>query len=133
PAGGWGATLLAAGLAGWAFLRQQRRSTDPLVPPAVLRDRTVRAGLLGGFVAGGALYTLSAYVPLWMMAHGGHSALGAGVALVPLLLGGALGSSFGVNLLLRGGLRASASLGFLLAGAGAALFRRAPFRHRHHP
>ena len=35
----------------------------------------------------GVLYTLSAYVPLWMMAHGGHSALGAGVALVPLLTG----------------------------------------------
>ena len=114
--------VLTAALAGWAFLRQQRRSTDPLVPPAVLRDRTVRSGLVGGLVAGGVLYTLSAYVPLWMMSHGGHSALGAGVALVPLLTGWALGSSFGVKLLLRGGLRASAGLGFLVAGTGAALF-----------
>src|SRR5678816_3838470 len=114
--------LLAAGLAGWAFVRQQRRSVDPLVPPAVLRDRTVRSGLVGGLVSGGVLYTLSAYVPLWMVAHGGHTALGAGVALVPLLAGWALGSSFGVKLLLRGGLRASAGLGFLLAGTGAALF-----------
>jgi hypothetical protein len=128
PAGGVAAILLAAGVAGWAFFRQQRRSTDPLVPPAVLGDRTVRAGLLGGLVAGGVLYTLSAYVPLWMMAHGGHSALGAGVALVPLLLGWALGSSFGVKLLLRGGLRASAGLGFLVAGAGAALFGLAFFQ-----
>jgi len=116
------AVLLAAGLAAWAFVRQQRRSTDPLAPPAVLRDPTVRAGLLGGLVSGGVLYTLSAYVPLWMIAHRGHSALGAGVALVPLLTGWALGSSFGVKLLLRGGLRASAGLGFLLAGTGAALF-----------
>ena len=80
--------LLAAGLVAWAFLRQQRRSVDPLVPPAVLGDPTVRAGLLGGLVTGGVLYTLSAYVPLWMMSHGGHTALGAGVALVPLLGGG---------------------------------------------
>jgi hypothetical protein len=57
-----------------------------------------------------------------MMSHAGRSALGAGVALVPLLTGWALGSSFGVKLLLRGGLRASAGLGFLVAGAGAALF-----------
>ncbi len=113
--------LLAAGLTAWSFVRQQRRSANPLVPPAVLRDPTVRAGLLGGLMAGGVLYTLSAYVPLWM-SHGGHSALGAGVALVPLLAGWALGSSFGVKLLLRGGLRASAGLGFLLAGAGGALF-----------
>jgi hypothetical protein len=33
-----------------------------------------------------------------------------------------VGSSFGVKLLLRGGLRASAGLGFLVAGIGAALF-----------
>ena len=77
--------LLAAALVAWAFVRQQRRSVDPLVPPAVLGDPTVRAGLLGGLVTGGVLYTLSAYVPLWMMSHGGHTALGAGVALVPLL------------------------------------------------
>lgn len=115
------AVLLAAVATGLAFLRQQRRSADPLVAPAILRDRTVRAGLLGGLVAGGVLYTLSAYVPLWMVSHGGHSAIGAGVALVPMLTGWALGSSFGVKLLLRGGLRASAGLGFGLAGAGAAL------------
>lgn len=114
--------LLAAALVAWAFARQQRRSVDPLVPPAVLGDPTVRAGLVGGLVTGGVLYTLSAYVPLWMMSHRGHTALGAGVALVPLLGGWALGSSFGVKLLLRGGLRASAGLGFLVAGAGAALF-----------
>jgi len=116
------AVLLAAAAAAWAFVRQQRLSADPLVPPAVLRDRTVRSGLVGGLVAGGVLYTLSAYVPLWMLSHGGHTAVGAGVALVPLLAGWAVGSSFGVKLLLRGGLRASAGLGFLVAGTGAALF-----------
>jgi len=41
---------------------------------------------------------------------------------VPLLLGWAVGSSFGVKLLLRGGLRASAGVGFALAGVGAAVF-----------
>ena len=116
------AVLLGAAAAAATLVRQQRRSADPLVPPPTLRDPTVRAGLLGGLVSGGVLYTLSAYVPLWMISHRGHSAVGAGVALVPLLTGWALGSSFGVRLLLRGGLRASAGLGFLLAGTGAALF-----------
>ncbi len=129
PASASIAVLLAAAAVALAFLRQQRRSADPLVPPAVLRDRTVRASLVGGFVAGGVLYTLSAYVPLWMTSHLGQSALGAGVALVPLLTGWALGSSFGVKLLLRGGLRASAGLGFLIAGIGAALFGLALSQH----
>lgn len=122
PAGVHGVPLLLAGLTAWAFLRQQRQSRDPLLPPAARADRTVRAGLLGGLATGGVLYTLSAYVPLWMVSHGGRSALGAGVALVPLLTGWAVGSAFGVKLLLRGGLRASAGLGFLVAGMGAALF-----------
>jgi hypothetical protein len=68
------------------------------------------------------LYTLSAYVPLWMVAHGGHTALGAGVALVPLLAGWALGSSFGVKLLLRGGCAPRPDWASSLAGTGAALF-----------
>jgi hypothetical protein len=123
------AVLLAAVTGALLFIRQQRRSADPLVPPTVLRDPTVRASLLGGLVAGGVLFTLSAYVPLWMTSHAGQSALGAGVALVPLLTGWALGSSFGVKLLLRGGLRASAGLGFLIAGAGAALFALALAHH----
>ncbi|HSP18971.1 MAG TPA: MFS transporter [Myxococcaceae bacterium] len=121
--------LLAAGAAALSFVRQQRRTAAPLVPPAVLHDRTVRASLLGGLVAGGVLYTLSAYVPLWMTNHHGQSALGAGFALVPLLTGWALGSSFGVKLLIRGGLRASAGLGFLVAGVGAALFGLALAQH----
>jgi hypothetical protein len=113
---------LGAALALWLLLRQQRRTDQPLLSSAALADRTVQAGLLGGLVSGGILYTLSAYVPLWMMSHAGRSALGAGVALVPLLGGWAVGSSFGVKLLLRGGLRASAGVGFAVAGIGAGLF-----------
>jgi len=113
---------LAALVAAAAFLRQQRRTADPLLSAAALSDATVQAGLLGGIVSGGILYTLSAYVPLWLIAQAGRSPLGAGVALVPLLLGWAVGSSFGVKLLLRGGLRTSAGLGFALAGVGAAAF-----------
>jgi hypothetical protein len=123
------AVLLLAATVAFLFVRQQRRSADPLVPPTILRDPTVRASLVGGLVSGGVLYTLSAYVPLWMTSHSGQSALGAGVALVPLLTGWALGSSFGVKLLLRGGLRASAGLGFLIAGTGAALFGLALAQH----
>jgi MFS family permease len=115
-------SALAAVAVAWAFLRQQRRTTDPVLSPAALGDPTVRAGLLGGLASGGILFTLSAYVPLWLIAQAGRSPLGAGVALVPLLLGWAVGSSFGVKLLLRGGLRASAGLGFGVAGVGAAAF-----------
>lgn len=114
------AMALAGGLLGGAFFRQQRGSISPVVPWAHLRDRTVQSGLLGGAVSGALLYTTSAYVPLWLTGHG-HSALTAGFALVPLLAGWAVGSTFGVIVMMRGGMRASVGGGFCLAAVGAVL------------
>ena len=105
---------------GTVFFAHQRASAEPLVPVEYLRDRTVQSGLLGGAVAGALLYTTTAYVPLWMTSHG-YSALLAGVALVPMLAGWALGSMFGVRVMMRGGMRASVGGGFALAAVGAML------------
>lgn len=114
-------SLALAGLVlGVIFVSHQRGAAEPLVPPEYLRDRTVQAGLLGGAVAGALLYSTTAYVPLWMTSHG-YSALVAGVALVPMLAGWALGSMFGVSLMIRGGMRASVGGGFALASVGAML------------
>jgi hypothetical protein len=55
-----------------------------------------------------------------MSAHGTRSALDSGLALMPLLVGWAFGSSFGVKVLVRRGMRASVGGGFALAFAGAA-------------
>jgi hypothetical protein len=111
--------VIGAGLA-FAFVREQRRSASPLVPLEHLKDRTVQAGLAGGAVGGALLYATAAYVPLWMAAHG-HGALIAGFALVPMLVGWAVGSSLGVIVLMRGGMRASVGGGYLLAAVGAAM------------
>ena len=111
---------LSGGALAGAFVRQQRTTRSPVVPLVHLRDRTVQSGLLGGAIAGALLYTTAAYVPLWMTSHG-YGALTAGFALVPMLACWAVGSSFGVIVLIRGGMRASVGGGFALAGLGAAL------------
>jgi hypothetical protein len=113
--------LLGGGAAIFAlFVREQRVSRTPVVPAAYLRDRTVQSGLLGGAVAGALLYATTTYVPLWMTSHG-YSALLAGIALVPMLAGWAIGSVFGVHVLIRGGMRASVGGGFALSAVGAIL------------
>jgi MFS family permease len=113
--------VAASGLVlGAIFVRQQRASGEPLVPVEYLRDRTVQCGLVGGAAAGALLYATTAYLPLWMTANG-YSALLAGVALMPMLGGWALGSVFGVRLMIRGGMRASVGGGFALAALGALL------------
>jgi MFS transporter len=113
--------LFASGISVFAlFVREQRSSPTPVVPAAYLRDRTVQSGLLGGAVAGALLYATTTYVPLWMTSHG-YSALLAGIALVPMLAGWAIGSVFGVRVLMHGGMRASVGGGFALSAVGAIL------------
>jgi len=122
------AAALAAGATALLLVRQQRGTARPVLPLDLLSDRTVVSGVVGGLVGGGMLYGTSAYVPLWLIAHGQRTALTAGAALVPLLVGWAVGSALGVRLLLRGGLRASAAGGFAVASVGAALLALALVR-----
>jgi MFS family permease len=122
-------TLAVLGLgAGALFRREQRTTTEPLLAPQYLRDRTVQAGLWGGAVAGALIYATTAYVPLWMTTRG-YSALLAGVALVPMLAGWTLGSVFGVRVMIRGGMRASVGGGFAVAALGALLLALAVGAH----
>lgn len=121
--GALSAALVAAAL----LLREQRRSPSPILPPSVLPDPVVRAGLVASVFAGGLLYTTAAYAPLWLLGRLGTSAVTAGAALVPLLGGWAVGSSFGVGILVRWGMKASVGGGFALAAAGAALLAFAAF------
>jgi MFS family permease len=102
-----------------AFVRDQRRSPAPILAPDLLPDRVVRAGLVGGVFTGALLYTCAAYVPLWTTVHARGTPLVAGLALVPLLAGWAFGSSFGVKVLVRCGMRASVAGGFAIAVVGA--------------
>jgi predicted MFS family arabinose efflux permease len=99
--------------------RQQRRSSNPVLAPALLRSPVIRAGLLAGMFAGGLLYATTAYVPLWMAQKLGRDAIGAGAALIPLLVGWSVGSTFGVHVLVRHGMRASVAGGFAVALVGA--------------
>ena len=100
--------------------RAARGGSD--VRRALLTNRVVRAGLVGSVGTGALLYLCAAYVPLWMTTHAHRDPLVAGAALVPLLVGWAFGSSFGVKVLVRHGMRASTAGGFAIAAAGAIAF-----------
>jgi predicted MFS family arabinose efflux permease len=90
------------------------------LPASVLEVPAVRAGLVASLFAGGILAACSAYVPLWMTTHARADALDAGAALVPMLIGWAFGSSFGVRVLVARGMRTSVGGGFTIALVGAA-------------
>ncbi len=100
--------------------RPSLRGLFALLPTSTLEVPAVRAGLVASVFAGGILAACSAYVPLWMTTHARADALDAGAALVPMLVGWAFGSSFGVRVLVARGMRASVGGGFTIALLGAA-------------
>jgi len=104
----------------WMLWRHEHRTPRPILPAAALGHAAVRSGLVAGAFVGAILYSCAAYIPLWMSAHGTRDALAAGLALMPFLVGWAFGSSFGVKVLVRRGMRTSVGGGFALALAGAA-------------
>jgi hypothetical protein len=110
--------VLVAIAMGAVLVRHESRSPAPLLPPEVLREGAVRAGLVAGTLLGGILYACAAYVPLWVTTQG-RGALAAGASLVPLLTGWALGSAFSVRLMVALGMRRVMSGGFAVALGGA--------------
>jgi MFS family permease len=117
--------VLAAGLLAVSYRDPPRQAlTGPLfdVP---LREPTVRAGLVGAAFAGGIIYACTAYVPLWVAGQGRGDPLAAGAALVPLLVGWAFGSSFGVRVLIAKGMRATVAGSFAIVLVAAVVLTMA--------
>ena len=116
---------LAAGLLAVSYRDPPRRAlTGPLLD-VPLREPTVRAGLVGAAFAGGIIYACTAYVPLWVGGQGRGDPLAAGVALVPLLVGWAFGSSFGVRVLIAKGMRATVAGSFAIVLVAAVVLTMA--------
>jgi len=91
--GGVGGTLWVvlayAGAVGFGLLlaRVERRAAEPMVPLDLLADRMVAAIAGTGLLVGVAMFGAISYVPLFVQEGLGGSAVDAGRALTPLILG----------------------------------------------
>ncbi len=95
--------LLIAIAAGRMLVRVERAAADPLLPLGMFADPTIwRSLLLSGLVAG-AVVGVTSFLPLYLQAVRGLSAGQAGLALVPLALGVALGALFAGRMVARTG------------------------------
>lgn len=80
-----GAALTA--LAGAAALGWERRAANPVLPVAVLRDRTVRLCCVLALAGGIGLFGVLAYVPTWVQEVYRTSATTSGLLLLPVTAG----------------------------------------------
>jgi EmrB/QacA subfamily drug resistance transporter len=122
---GWtaAATLLPllAGLALIAlFLAVEARTESPLMPPGLLRLRSVASANVSMFLCGFAMFCMWFFMTLYAQNVLGYTPLEAGLALVPSSLAVILGSKLAPRLMRAAGPRNVAALGTLVAVAGFA-------------
>lgn len=115
------ALLAAAIVCGVLFVRQERRAREPTLPVGLLRDRLTLVANTGSLISGVLLFSLAAYVPLLLQTVLGGSALDAGAALAPMLLGWPIASTLAGRVIARVEFRPMALWGSVLLAAGGGL------------
>ncbi len=128
PAGGWSTPVVLLGVLGivllGAFVIQERRHANPLVPPVLFRSRdfTATNGVtLAVYAALGGTFFL---LPIQLQTGSGFSPVAAGTALLPLTVLLLLISGPAGRLATRIGPRLLMTVGPIIAGVGLVLFTR---------
>jgi EmrB/QacA subfamily drug resistance transporter len=112
--------LSAIGLA--SFLLWERGVTEPILPFALMRNRTVAASLASMALVGAAMFGTISFVPLFVQGVIGTSATSSGVVLTPLLLGAVTASFISGQWVSRSGrTRPNALAGPVVLTVGMAL------------
>ena len=83
------------------FFLHERRTQEPMLPIALLRNRIVGAGALGGFALGAIIMGASAFLSLYVQGVMGRSAVIAGIVLMTPSVTWPIGSSSGGWMMLR--------------------------------
>ena len=119
---GAAAGLLLLGL----FVAVERRAASPLLPPRLLRTRTVRGGVLvtAAFMSsfGMQLFFLTLYLQQVL----GEDPLQAGLRFLPLVLSVVVGTQLGGRLVGRLGIARTLAAGMAFGAVGLALYLRLP-------
>lgn len=132
---GWTSPLVPAALAvaliaGWFFVRWERRTSEPMMPMRLFEHPVFASAGVAGFVQNFAYYGIVFVLSLFLQNEKGASALATGLTFLPMslaamtanLLGGRLTARLGPRMPLMGGqlLFASGLLGLLLVGPDTA-------------
>lgn len=104
----WGDPVVIVGLAGGgvlllAFVAQELRSIDPVMPLAMLRIPVVRSSAATTFFIGTVNFLAVAFLPLMLQVVTGMGSTAAGLALLPTTFGIAITSTIVGRLVVRTG------------------------------
>jgi EmrB/QacA subfamily drug resistance transporter len=88
----WGSpTIVGLAVAGVvllaAFVVQERRAEEPMVPPALFRSGVFRVSSAMGATIGMAMFGAIIFIPVFLQLVYGASATGSGLRMIPLMVG----------------------------------------------
>jgi predicted MFS family arabinose efflux permease len=131
PDQGWGATRTIGELAGAvvllvAFVVNEQRSSNPLVPLSIFRVRGLAAANVTQLIALAGFLSMFFFLTLYMQDVLGYSAIQAGAAYLPLTFGVGISAGVSSQLLTRVGTRPVIVTGALVAAAGLYHLSRVP-------
>ncbi len=123
PAVGWGTThtigeLAAALLILAAFVGNERRARNPLVPLSIFRIKGLAAANLTQLITFGGLYSMFFFLSLYMQNVLGYSPTHTGLAYLPLTVGFMIAAGIATPLLPRIGTKPVIITGALIAAGG---------------
>jgi len=113
--------LGGAVLSAIALVWVERRAVDPVFPLRLFGQRTFAAACGQGLAAGFAMFGCISFVPLYARAVLGSDATGAGIVLMPMMLGWVFSAIVAGRLMLRFAFRTLAIGGMLLLVLGSAV------------
>lgn len=116
----WGGLLLAVA-AGVGFVAQEARTADPMLPLAMLRNRTFSAAVLFGICVNLTYYGTVFVLALFLQHARGQTPLQAGLTFIPLTGGFLISNIASGHVVARFGTRLPMIGGALVAGLGYAL------------
>ena len=131
PDQGWGSTdtvleLLGAGALIGAFLVNEQRVSNPLLPLSVFRIRGLAAADLTQLIGVAGFLAMFFFLTLYMQNVLHYSPIRTGVAYLPVTVGVGLGAGLAPQLVSRIGTRPVVVSGSLIAASGIFLLSRIP-------
>jgi len=131
PVAGWAsiqtiATLTGSAVLIMAFVLNELRSRNPLVPLAILRVKGLVAADLTQLIAFTGFFSMFFYATLYMQEILHYSPLKAGAAYLPITAGFAVAGAMASQLVTRIGTRPVVVAGCLVAAAGIWYVSRVP-------
>jgi EmrB/QacA subfamily drug resistance transporter len=131
PDQGWGSTRTVVELAGAlvllaAFVVNEQRSVNPLLPMSIFRIRGLAAADATQLIAFAGFLAMFFFLTLYMQNVLGYSPIRTGAAYLPLCVGVGIAAGVTAQILARTGTRPVIVVGCLVAAAGVYYLSRIP-------